>query len=112
MQTQALNSVLEHLRITFDFNEEEARKLLKMLRKTLAESVHTLQATDSDKIYHTAHKLHSELHMCGYEELSELAAAIEAQAKKGTIDRPQIEDFLAQSSAFVITIDMWLSETA
>ena len=111
MQTQALNNVLEHLRLTFDFDLDETTKLLRMLHKTLIESAPILQCDNSDSIYHASHKLHSELHMCGYESLSELAASIEAQAKNGAIDGPQIEDFLSQSAAFVLSIEIWLSDT-
>lgn len=110
MQAQALNNVLDHLRTTFDFDKEETTKLLHMLHKTLAESTDILGGDLSDSIYHTAHKLHSELHMCGYDHLSELAADIEAQAKSGVIDRTLIEHFLSTSSDFMKTIEAWLSE--
>jgi HPt (histidine-containing phosphotransfer) domain-containing protein len=108
MQTQALNNVLEHLRVTFNFDKDETKKLLKMLHKTLTESISTLRGEQSENIYHTSHKLHSELHMCGYEDLSELAATIELQAKKGIIERVLIDDFLSQSKSFASEIEEWL----
>lgn len=111
MQTQALNSVLEHLRTTFDFDKYETTQLLHMLLKTLTESAHTLRGDNSDNIYHTAHKLHSELHMCGYESLSETAADIESRAKRGIIDHNLIDEFLQQSTEFSASVETWLHET-
>jgi HPt (histidine-containing phosphotransfer) domain-containing protein len=110
MQMQALNDVLEHLRLTFDFDLNETAKLLRMLHKTLLESAPILQSDNGDSIYHMAHKLHSELHMCGYESLSELAASIEVHAKNGTIDRPQIADFLSRSASFADMVEKWLTQ--
>jgi len=109
MQTKALHTVLEHLHVTFDFDNEETRKLLGMLHKTLIHSVPVLRSEETDSIYHTSHKLHSELHMCGYESLSELATEIELNAKKGIIERTVIDDFLAKSQAFSVAIENWLT---
>jgi HPt (histidine-containing phosphotransfer) domain-containing protein len=111
MQTQALTSVLEHLRITFDFDEEETRKLLKMLHRTLTEAVPVLRREDIETVYQRSHKLHSELHICGHDELADVAANIEAEAKRGVISRDEIEDFISRSETFSSDLLVWLTDT-
>jgi len=108
MQTKALDMVIEHLSHTFHFDQNETKKLLEMLRSTLSESIPNLRSTDTGRIYMQAHKLHSEFHSCGYERLSEIAEAIELQAKSGSIDQQQIDEFLAQLADFAAAIDQWL----
>ncbi len=108
MQKQALHLVIEHLSDTFHFDKNETKKLLKLLRRTLAEAIPNLLSADPGRIYRQAHKLHSELHSCGYEQLSEMAEAIELRAKSGSVSQPQIDEFLAQAADFATAIDLWL----
>ncbi len=109
MQTSSLKNVLDHLRVTFAFDIDETRKLLTMLHKTLIESVPILSGNEAEPIYQKSHNLHSELHMCGNEELSELAATIELKAKAGEIDHDRINTFITESQLFARDLSQWLS---
>ena len=108
MQIESLNNVLIHLRHTFDFTTDETKKFLGMLHQSLTDAVAELQSADPKIIYNKSHKLHSELHICGQEPLSELAAAIELQAKKGIIERHLIDDFIIRSTSFAEEIEQWM----
>jgi HPt (histidine-containing phosphotransfer) domain-containing protein len=108
MQTKALDMVIQHLSNTFQFDHKETEKLLKMLRRTLGESVPNLRSSDTERVYQQAHKLHSELHSCGYDRLSDLAESIERQAKAGAVGETLIDEFLVQASDFASEIDRWL----
>jgi hypothetical protein len=108
MQTKTLHIVLDYLQDTFHFDKDETRKLLVMLRKTLADALPILKREDTDSIYHRSHKLHSEFQICGHQPLSDLAQTIERQAKKGIIEREKINDLLTQCAALNVEIGEWL----
>jgi len=111
MQTHALNNVLKHLKDTFAFDKEETRNLLSMLHKTIMESPKALLSGQTDKIYDKSHKLHSEFHSCGHEELAALAAEIEINAKMGVVEQSLIDDFLSRATIFAKSLEDWLGNS-
>jgi HPt (histidine-containing phosphotransfer) domain-containing protein len=111
MKTGALNNVLNHLQVSFQFDTEETHHLLSMLHSTLLGSAAALLSGQSENVYNKAHTLHSELHICGHETLSTLAMAIEVQAKKGIIEQQCIDAFLLESAAFASEIERWLIDS-
>jgi HPt (histidine-containing phosphotransfer) domain-containing protein len=103
-----LPKLLSHLQDKFHFDQDEARRLLTMLRSTLTGAIPVLLGDDAAMIYQRVHKLHSELHICGYGYLATLAMSIEVQARQGIADRTQIDELLDKGRQLTAEIDVWM----
>jgi HPt (histidine-containing phosphotransfer) domain-containing protein len=110
-QTKHLNTVLATLENIFENSPDQVRNMIGLLRTSVSSSLSAFESTAVRNIKTEAHRLTSELRMCGHTILADKTKAIEQQASAGNIDQILIQKYSAEAILFVAEMDEWLAHS-
>ena len=109
MPLQSFNTTITNLHSLFDNDKREVEKILSLLAIRLEQLQTCFERKNIEEIKIEAHKIKSELAVCGFEELSAQASQIEMLARENQIVRSKIVEFNSAADELVLEIEKYLA---